>query len=353
VRLRWAATRTKIVASPSLPLDADVVKRFLTQRWFLIALFAVLASGITGANLLEPIAANKALRDCVVAAVLFLMALPLEASAMWRSMSRPWPPLLAVAINFGLLPLFAWAVSLGLDPVMAPGLLVAAATPCTLASASVWTRRAGGNDSVSILVTIFTNATCFFVTPLWLLAMTGKTIDNPDLSLSKMAMKLGLLVVLPMILAQFLRLHKPLASWATRSKPLLSVCAQCGILSMVFFGAVRTGLRLGEADATELAPFTLFAMLVAVCTVHITMLVTGVWLARLFRFSREDQIAVAFASSQKTLMVGLLMAMSLRVSILPMVTYHVMQLLIDTLIADHFRRQGERESELKESGDAR
>ncbi|MDP7304159.1 MAG: bile acid:sodium symporter, partial [Pirellulaceae bacterium] len=54
-----------------------------------------------------------------------------------------------------------------------------------------------------------------------------------------------------------------------------------------------------------------------------------------------DQIAVAFASSQKTLMVGLLMAMSLQVSILPMVTYHVMQLLIDTLIADRFRRQAE------------
>ena len=156
-----------------------------------------------------------------------------------------------------------------------------------------------------------------------------------------MALKLGLLVVLPMILAQLLRLHLPLASWATKRKPLLSVFAQCGILSMVFFGAVWTGLRLGEAEATELAPITLFVMLVAVCTVHTTMLVTSLWLARQFRFSREDQIAVAFASSQKTLMVGLLMAMSLQVSILPMVTYHVMQLLIDTLIADRFRRQGE------------
>lgn len=321
------------------PSGFNLVKLFFLQRWFLIALFAVLVMGIMGAKSLEPLASSKLLRDCVVACVLFLMALPLEARAMWRSMSRPWPPLLAVAINFGLLPLFAWAVSLSLGPVMAPGLLVAAATPCTLASASVWTRRAGGNDSVSILVTIITNATCFFVTPLWLLAMTGQAINNPDLSLSKMALNLGLLVVLPMMLAQLLRLYQPLAGWATRNKPLLSVLAQCGILSMVFLGAIRTGLRLVEANATELAPLTLLAMLVAVCTVHTTMLVVSVWLARLFRFSREDQIAVAFASSQKTLMVGLLMAMSLQVSILPMITYHVMQLLIDTLIADHFRRQ--------------
>jgi len=319
----------------------DEVKLFFLKRWFLIALFAVLLIGIGGAEWLEPLATVKTLRDCVVACVLFLMALPLEASAMWRSMSRPWPPLLAVAINFGLLPLFAWAVSWGLDPIMAPGLLVAAATPCTLASASVWTRRAGGNDSVSILVTIITNGTCFFVTPLWLLAMTGRTIDNPDLSLAKMALKLALLVVLPMLLAQLMRLRRPVADWATRSKPMLSVFAQCGILSMVFFGAIKTGLRLGEADATELAPLTLLAMFVAVCTVHTLMLVTGVRLARLCRFTREDQIAVAFACSQKTLMVGLLMAMSLQVSILPMITYHVMQLLIDTLIADRFHRQGE------------
>jgi sodium/bile acid cotransporter 7 len=67
------------------------------------------------------------------------------------------------------------------------------------------------------------------------------------------------------------------------------------------------------------------------------MLWVGVLLAKLARFSREDQIAVAFAGSQKTLMVGLLMAISLQVSILPMVAFHISQLFIDTLIADRFR----------------
>ncbi len=315
------------------------MKRFLQRRWFLIALFGVLALGIGAAESLAPLAANRALRNIVVATVLFLMALPLEAGAMWRALSRPWPPLLAVAVNFGLLPLFAWVVSHGLDPIMAPGLLVAAATPCTLASASVWTRRAGGNDSVSILVTILTNASCFLVTPLLLLAMTGKVVDHPDLSLAKMAIKLGLLVVLPMLVAQLLRCSRPLAVWATEQKPSLSVLAQCGILAMVFIGAIRTGQRLAQANADELVPLNLAAMLVAVCTVHTVMLAVSVWLARLFRFTREDQIAVAFASSQKTLMVGLLMAISLQVSILPMITYHVTQLLIDTVIADRFRRQ--------------
>ncbi len=78
-------------------------------------------------------------------------------------------------------------------------------------------------------------------------------------------------------------------------------------------------------------------MLAAVCLVHTVMLWVGVLLAKLARFSREDQIAVAFSGSQKTLMVGLLMAISLHVSILPMVAYHICQLFIDTLIADRYR----------------
>lgn len=319
------------------------MKQFLIQRWFLIALVAVLAIGTCFANQLEPVTKFNLpgtalpLRSAIVAIVLFLMAFPLEASAMWRSLRRPGPPLLAVAVNVGLLPLFAWGVSFGLNADLGGGLLVAAATPCTLASAAVWTRRAGGNDAVAILVTIITNLFCFIVTPLWLLAMTGESVSSPELSLGNMSTKLGSLVVLPMVAAQLLRRYKPLGIWATREKLMLSVLAQCGLLIMVMFGAIQTGVGLSDPAQPNSSIFDLSMMLAAVCLVHTVMLWVGVYLAKAARFSREDQIAVAFAGSQKTLMVGLLMAISLQVSILPMVTYHVSQLFIDTLIADRFR----------------
>ena len=57
-------------------------------------------------------------------------------------------------------------------------MIVAATAPCTLASAAVWTRRAGGNDAVAILVTFITNATCFLVTPFWLILMTRDRGDR-------------------------------------------------------------------------------------------------------------------------------------------------------------------------------
>jgi sodium/bile acid cotransporter 7 len=59
------------------------------------------------------------------------------------------------------------------------------------------------------------------------------------------------------------------------------------------------------------------------------------------RMTREDRIAVGISGSQKTLMVGLQVAIASQLLILPMVVYHVGQLIVDTIIADRWRRAGE------------
>ena len=50
------------------------------------------------------------------------------------------------------------------------------------------------------------------------------------------------------------------------------------------------------------------------------------------------QIAIGLSGSQKTLMVGLQIAIDCGVSVIPMITYHLGQLLIDTIVADRWRR---------------
>jgi sodium/bile acid cotransporter 7 len=246
--------------------------------------------------------------------------------------------LLAVLMTFGLLPLVAWGLSRFLGDEQAAGLLVAATTPCTLASAAVWTRRAGGNDAVALVVTIVTNGICFVVTPLWLAWMIGREIQ---IDTAQMTQKLGLLVVLPMAAAQLLRVFRPVGRWATRSKTPLGVLAQCGVLSMVFLGAIRTGMQFRESDGLASVGFELVIMLVLVLVVHTSIFFVGFGLAAVFRMSRGDRIAVGFAGSQKTLMVGLQVAMDAHASILPMISYHVGQLVIDTLIADRLRQTGQ------------
>jgi sodium/bile acid cotransporter 7 len=320
------------------------VKQFLVQRWFLILLAIVLTVGISQWQALRPVGDARWLRDGVVATVLFLMALPLNTAVMVKSLRRPGAALLGFAINLGLVPVAAWVVSWGVRSDTAAGLLVAATTPCTLASAAVWTRRAGGNDAAAILVTILTNATCFLITPLWLTVLLGSQTRDVRIPVGDMAGKLGLLVVLPMALAQLLRTCRPVAQWATHHGKSLSTAAQCGILTMVLIGAIHTGQKLSEQPAAEAFALTdWLAMIAAVLGVHLAMLWFGFALAGALGMRREDSIAVGIAGSQKTLMVGLQVALDCGLLILPMVVYHVGQLLVDTIIADRWRRAAKKE----------
>jgi sodium/bile acid cotransporter 7 len=307
---------------------------FLVRRWFLIALGAVLLIGYFGAGFLEPLSRWQTAREIVVAAVLFLMALPLSAKELWKSARKPGPALLASVINLGVVPLFAVLLMPLLDKDMGRGLLVAAAAPCTLASASVWTRKAGGNDSIAIFVTLLTNAVCFLVTPAWVNAF-GTVPGDTKVSLDfwQLVTKLGMIVVLPMALAQIARLFRPIAHWSTRKKVPLGVAAQVGILSVVLVGIIKTGLRM-DGSSTLIG---LCVMLLAVAVVHLGAFYLSRGAAILIRQPPENAIAVGIAGSQKTLMVGLTVATDMGITILPMVAYHVFQLLVDTVLVDRFK----------------
>jgi len=136
----------------------------LRRRWFSLLLIATLVVGMGWAEPLGSLAESLP-RNWIIGSVLLAMALPLKIDAMWATLRRPAPALLAVAINLLVVPLLAWSASHLLSGDLALGLILAAAVPCTLASAAVWTRLAGGNDAVSLLVTMITNLSCFLVTP--------------------------------------------------------------------------------------------------------------------------------------------------------------------------------------------
>ncbi len=321
-----------------------VVER-LKKRWFLISLVIVFSVGLVFHDSLTPIPEMKLLRSTIVFVVLYLMALPLSLKAISSGLRRPAGALLSIVMNYGLLPLVAYAVSLAItDAQVSKGLLVAAVTPCTLASASVWTRKAGGNDSVSILVTLLTNLLCFLIAPLWLLFYFGSSEGAEAISINAMVVKLGTLVVLPMALAQITRVHKPTATWSTDHKKYFSIAAQCGILSMVFMGAIKVAPEL-IAAGTNKGLMLVLVTVVSVLVVHSSVFWVGLWTGRALQLPREDYIAVGFAGSQKTLMVGLLICMELKVLVIPMVLYHVCQLFIDTIFADHLVEQTKAEDE--------
>lgn len=313
------------------------MRKILMRRWFLFVLSATLVAGIAGGPRLA-LFAESIPHNAIIAAVLLAMALPLRIDTMWGTLRRPGPALLAVAINLVLVPLLAYAASrLLVDDELAVGMIIAAAVPCTLASAAVWTRLAGGNDAVSLLVTMITNLSCFLVTPAWVRLLAGR--GDASVPFGDMVVKLFVLVVLPIIAAQLLRLIPAMGHWATANKSGLSVFAQLGILSIVFVGAVRCGQKLVELDARLATIWGQVAlMLVLVTVVHVAAWWFGYSIAAKLGMARAEQLAVAFAGSQKTLMVGLAVALEFGgLTVLPMLAYHVLQLLIDTVLADRCR----------------
>lgn len=318
---------------------------WLYRRWFLLALFVALGAGMgwpaTVGAVVDWLPSNV-----VVAVTMFVMALPLETKALWGAARRPGPAWLAATINSGLAPPLGWAASRLLPTELATGVIVATAVPCTLATAAVWTRRAGGNDAIAFLVTTVTNLACFLVVPAWLWLLVDADmqvhLQGADIDYRRIVVGLLLLVVLPMFLAQVIRQLSSIGGWAARNKLRLSGVAQAGVLLMVLLGAVSCGEKLQQVGNGAVVSAGNIAIVVAAVTaVHVTLLLTGFGLARILQIDRGDAIAVAFSGSQKTLMVGAYLAVAVGpLAILPMVTYHAVQLIVDTFVADWLRSPG-------------
>lgn len=318
----------------------------IQASWFLLTLVACLALGGLFGHSGPPVAVNTFIwlvqPSITTAIVLFLMAFSLDASKRSQAIRRPLASLWGCVLNMGVLPLLAWPIGRGqMLTDFELGLLVTAATPCTLATASVFTRWAGGNDAVSLMTTLITNVGCVILTPLWLQLYFGNT---GGFDAWMMVRQLALSVVLPTILGQLAQIPRAADAFVTRHRRRISLVAQWIVLLLVTVAAVNAGRVLsGSAEWPSLLAVLL--MVAGCVTLHLLGLWVGWYGSQLLRLPRSDVIAVAIAGSQKTLPVGLMIVTSPELTAtaapfitFPLVVYHAAQLLIDATLADHWRR---------------
>ena len=313
----------------------------LRKQWFLVALCILIPGGLATGLSLDADRVEEALSyvnsRLVTAAVLLLMAFSLNSRQLRESFRRPTPVLWASVVNYGFIPLMALLLmKIQRMEDFAVGLMIAATVPCTMAAASVWTRRAGGNDAVSLLVTMLTNGICFLVTPAWLSLITESSVD---LGFTAMVQRLAYSVLLPCLVGQLLRTIPAAAEFATHRKTSIGVVAQALILTLVFSAACRSGGQLGLdiPGPDALAVFTVWGSCIAL---HLVAMAVAFFGAKFLGIAEVDRRAVAFAGSQKTLPIGVLLAGELGraagipFAVFPMLMYHASQLFIDTAIAD-------------------
>lgn len=311
------------------------VSGFLCKRWFLVLLLGGVTLAWLRPEWLRP-ATRWVEPRAVVAPALFLMAWSLESRSLFRALLQPWAALWAVVISYGALPALGWVAGTLLpDADLRIGLLLSASVPCTLASAVLWTRLAGGREATALLVIFLSTATSWLATTAWLTLGTGTDVhvDTADMMRS-----LLLVLVLPVGLGQLSRAVGPLARTATDYKRGLGVISQLLILSIILRTAVDVVDKLTLRLALVRGPWLLVTAVLCVGT-HLLALGAGFWSSKGLRFDRPSQIAVAFACSQKTLPVALFLfegyfKESHPLAVVPLMFYHVGQLVVDTFIAE-------------------
>lgn len=332
----------------------------LRREWFLTTLTLLIVSGLSLGRLgYGPVVRPWAdLFDprITTAVVLFLMSVSLDSAALGKALRSPGPVALAVALGYGLLPTAAMLLAkLQAHPDLALGLLIAAAVPSTLASASVMTRRAEGNDAISLLATLVTNASCVVVTPAWLYATTGQSVE---FDVPAMIRSLLLAALLPTALGQLVRRIPLVHLTADRRKPMISAIAQVFIEVIVFTASLRAGMAWRDLaipavttgavaqGALAITPVAILLVLVSAVVLHLGIWWLGLRLSRLMGIGRDDAVAVSFSASQKTLPVGILVATDPATfgtthpfAIFPMLIFHIAQLFLDSALASRLRKQ--------------
>ena len=331
---------------------------FLRRRWFLAAITLVIAFGVIAGHQ-EPAENLAWLKQFIrpswlTAVVLFLMSLSLNSEYLLTSIRKPAPLFLSLVTNIILLPLVAWALMpLQLTPDFQVGLIIMAVVPCTLCGASVWTRRAGGNDGLSLMVTMITNGACFLTVPFWILLITTHEIEFNRV---EMVTKLFYAAMLPVVFGQVFRLNTRVKTFADRITSKLGTVALIFVLLMVLLAAVQTGQGIKTSE-TGISFAAIAIVWISCIVVHVAGFFTNLFLGKTFQFHPRDQIASAISGSQKTLPIAIFVATDasmfgnagLPSAVFPLLMFHTSQFFIDTILADRHR---EKYSNLEEASNS-
>jgi solute carrier family 10 (sodium/bile acid cotransporter), member 7 len=311
------------------------MKVFLARRWFLLVLLAGIAVAAISPGALRW--TDMVRPQPVMALALFLAAWTLESRSLYQSFLRPAPALWAVVISYLFVPVVGWLAGF-LLPVLdfQIGLMICTSVPCTLASAVLWTRMAGGNEATALLATFLTTAMSWFATTAWLAWGTGQDVQ---IDTAAMMTDLAVILVMPVGVGQLARAVSPLRWFATRFRPLLGVISRLLILLIMLKAAAAVSSQLSE-HALTIGIGTILLTAALSIGIHLLALFGGVWSGRLLGFDRPSRIAIGFAGSQKTLPVSLalleLYFQQYPLAVVPLLFYHAGQLIVDTFIADHW-----------------
>lgn len=244
---------------------------------------------------------------------------------------------------FAVMGLAGWAAWHATMPLLAPtlalGFLYLGVLPSTVQSATAYSSLAGGNVASSVVAAALVNIAGVFITaPLFSLVAGGKSVPFHADGL----IKVMTILLLPFVLGQFAQVFA--RRWATDHRTLIGWLDRTSIAIAVyvaFSGAVEQGLwsMVNPVD---------WAVICAGVAAMLAFAHAGAWgMGGGLRLPRGDRIAFLFAGGQKSMALGAPLATVLfppataGLILLPLLVYHLAQMVLAAPVAARLRLQSE------------
>lgn len=267
-----------------------------------------------------------------IVVIFLIQGLALPTRQMLQNLGRWQIHGVCQSFTFLIFPALAfggcWLAGDALDPVLRLAILYFSILPTTVSTAAVFTANAGGNRAMVVVNIVLSSLLGIVLVPTWIWMVAGAEVQFDFLQALTRVM---MMVALPLMIGQMLR--PLLATWVDRWKKVLSYLSNAIILMIVFESCCRafqtqTGIPLSYVAGVMMACVGLLAVVSWLnCLAGITM-----------KLSRPDKVALYFCGTQKSLAVGAGMLPSLfgtdqaaafyAVMLLPILVYHILQLLV-------------------------
>lgn len=278
-----------------------------------------------------------------IAIVFFLHGINLPLESLRRGVLAWRVHIVVQSLTYILFPLL-WLLFNALFKQWIPrdlmlGFCYLATLPSTISSSVAMTAVARGDIPVAIFNATLSSLLGIVLTPL-LISWLGDTATH-GMSLGNTMLNIAKMLLLPIVMGQVLRPF--VGNWFLHIKPYTNNIDKLVILFIVyaaFCNSAQSGLwqqnGLGLIAITLVGGAVFLAIVLSLSTL----------IARRLQFKREDEIAIVFCGSKKTLASGVPMAAlifgpipALGMIVLPIMLYHQLQLFVCSWLAHRYARR--------------
>jgi sodium/bile acid cotransporter 7 len=312
-----------------LPID-----QFLLWLTATVALAAVLpARGDAAVYVDHTVTAAVALLFLLYGARLSPTAVK-EGLLHWRLQS------MVFSSTYLLFPLVGVAASLALRPYLpadlATGLLFMCLLPSTVQSSIAFTAIARGNVPAALCSASVSNLLGVVLTPI----LVALLLSSAGSGFSIVAFEeIAAQIVAPFVIGQLIRPW--VGAWLLSHSRLTSAVDRGSVL-LIVYAAFSAGMV--EGIWGQLSVGTLAAVLATDLAVLAVVIVSTMLASRWMGFSTEDEIAIVFCGSKKSMASGIPMAAilfpghALGLIVLPIMLFHQAQLFVCAILARRYAR---------------